>query len=82
MMREAFLLGGPEDGRRYAVQEGTNRLVFETPLHPEGLKALRAAAPEAPAPILEHRYDYEGERLGDESYVFNYKGLHPVPTDG
>jgi hypothetical protein len=78
-MREAFMMGGPQDGKRYAVQDDTSRLVFETTLNPRGLEALRKANPDAPVPILEHRYDYTGTRLSDGSFVFDYEGLHPAP---
>lgn len=80
-MREAFLMGGPMDGERYAVQEETSRLVFQTTLHPLGLEALREANPDASIPVLEHRYDYEGRRLSGGVCVFEYRGLHPAPDE-
>ena len=70
-------MGGPEDGARLAVRDETSRVVFAVVLAPP--LDFTTEGVDAPVPVWEHRYDYDGWRLRDGTYVFVYRGLHPSP---
>ncbi|PZQ94808.1 MAG: hypothetical protein DI533_21415 [Cereibacter sphaeroides] len=82
---EALLIGGPHDGKRITLTEGTPQIMMPSPLHASAIQYLADTMPTAPGDQPLHTYTRSGFGITHEGrrgmfYLYIHESLpaHPI----